>query len=67
MQSTFSRRTMLQLTALAPALRPWRPLFAQTQSAPATKSTVSLVKGDSRRKNAADALLAFLSTRLRHP
>lgn len=59
MQSTFSRRTMLQLTALAPALRPWRPLFAQAQGAPAAKSTVSLVKGDSRRKNAADALLAI--------
>jgi uncharacterized protein (DUF362 family) len=50
---------MLQLTALAPALRPWRPLFAQTQSPTAVRSTVSLIKGDSRRKNAAEALAAI--------
>ena len=60
MPSTFSRRTMLQLTALAPALRPWRPLAAQTAAAPAAgRSTVSLVKGESRRKNAAAALTAI--------
>jgi len=59
MQTTFSRRSMLQLTALAPALRPWRPLFAQAQATPAPRSTVSLVKGDNRRKNAAEALAAI--------
>ncbi|MBS1857807.1 MAG: DUF362 domain-containing protein [Acidobacteria bacterium] len=59
MPTTFSRRTMLQLTAFAPALRPWRPLFAQEQAPQARRSTVSLVKGDSRRKNAADALAAI--------
>jgi uncharacterized protein (DUF362 family) len=45
----------LQLTALAPALR---PLVAQI-SAPARKSTVALVKGESRRKNIAQALTAI--------
>jgi uncharacterized protein (DUF362 family) len=45
----------LQLTALAPALR---PLAAQI-SAPARNSTVALVKGDSRRKNIAQALTAI--------
>jgi len=59
MQSTFSRRTMLQLTAFAPALRPWRPLFAQAQASPAPNSTVSLIKGESRRKNATAALTAI--------
>src|SRR5215471_3207035 len=59
MPTTFSRRTMLHLTALAPALRPWRPLLAQSQIAPAPHSTVSLIKGDSRRKNAAEALAAI--------
>jgi uncharacterized protein (DUF362 family) len=45
----------LQLTALAPALR---PLVAQI-SAPERNSTVALVKGDSRRKNIAQALTAI--------
>jgi uncharacterized protein (DUF362 family) len=50
--ATFSRRTILQLTALAPALR---PLIARI-AAPARNSTVALVKGESRRKNIAQAL-----------
>jgi uncharacterized protein (DUF362 family) len=45
----------LQLTALAPALR---PLAAQI-SAPERNSTVALVKGESRRKNIAQALTAI--------
>jgi uncharacterized protein (DUF362 family) len=45
----------LQLTALAPALR---PLVAQI-SAPERNSTVALVKGESRRKNIAQALTAI--------
>ena len=44
---------MLQLTAFAPALR---PLLARPVPAPTPKSVVSLVKGDSRRKNIAAAL-----------
>ena len=55
MPATFSRRTILQLTALAPALR---PLVAQI-TAPGRNSTVSLVKGESRRKNIAQALTAI--------
>jgi len=55
MPATFSRRTILQLTVLAPALR---PLVAQI-SAPARNSTVALVKGESRRKNIAQALTAI--------
>lgn len=56
MRATFSRRSMLQLTALAPALR---PLWAQSAPAPAAKSVVSLVKGESRRKNVTAALAAI--------
>jgi uncharacterized protein (DUF362 family) len=52
----FTRRSMLQLTAWAPALR---PLLAQTKAAAEPRSTVSLVKGDSRRKNIAAALEAI--------
>ena len=59
MPTAFSRRAMLQLTAFAPALRPWRPLFAQTKPASAANSVVSLVKGENRRKNAAEALAAI--------
>ena len=55
MPATFSRRTILQLTALAPALR---PLVAK-MSAPERNSTVALVTGDSRRKNIAQALAAI--------
>jgi uncharacterized protein (DUF362 family) len=47
---------MLQLTAFAPAMR---PLFAQAQTAPAGRSTVSLVRGEDRRKMAAAALEAI--------
>jgi uncharacterized protein (DUF362 family) len=43
---------MLQLTALAPALR---PLFAQAPAGD-PRAVVSLVKGESRRKNVAEAL-----------
>jgi uncharacterized protein (DUF362 family) len=52
----FSRRTMLQLTAITPALR---PLFAQAPAAPPKRSVVSLVKGENRRKNVAEALAAI--------
>ncbi len=54
----FSRRQLLQVSAFGPALR---PLLAQTQSksAPQAKSVVSLVKGDSRRKNVFEALTAI--------
>ncbi len=55
MPATFSRRAILQLTALAPALR---PLVAQI-SAPERNSTVALVKGESRRKNIAQVLTAI--------
>jgi uncharacterized protein (DUF362 family) len=53
MRVSFSRRSMLQLTAFAPALR---PLLAQPASPATPKSVVSLVKGNSRRKNVAVAL-----------
>jgi uncharacterized protein (DUF362 family) len=53
--ATFSRRTILQLTALAPALR---PLAAKTL-APERNPVVALVKGDSRRQNIAQALTAI--------
>ena len=52
--STLSRRTLLQLSALTPALR---PLFGQT-AGPA-RAVVSLTRGDSRRKNVASALEAI--------
>ncbi|HEY1336163.1 MAG TPA: DUF362 domain-containing protein [Bryobacteraceae bacterium] len=52
----FTRRSMLQLTAFAPALR---PLLAQTKPAAESRSTVALVKGESRRKNMAAALTAI--------
>jgi uncharacterized protein (DUF362 family) len=56
----FTRRSMLQLTAFAPAMR---PLFGQTspppQAAPVSPSMVSLVRGEDRRKMATDALLAI--------
>ena len=51
-----TRRTMLQLTAFTPALR---PLFAQTPADPRKHSTVSLVKGENRRKNVSEALAAI--------
>ena len=56
MPTQFSRRSILQLTALAPALR---PLLAQTRSAEAARPVVSLVRGESRRKNVLDALTAI--------
>lgn len=52
----FSRRSLLQLAAIAPACR---PLFGQTAEAPGKRSTVALVKGMNRRKNIADALTAI--------
>src|SRR5579872_4861147 len=52
MPTGFSRRTMLQLTAFAPLLR---PAFAQASA----RSAVSLVRGESRRKNVAAALAAI--------
>jgi uncharacterized protein (DUF362 family) len=48
----FSRRVMLQLTAAAPLLR---PALAQ----PPARSTVALMRGDSRRANVAAALSAI--------
>lgn len=54
MPHAFTRRTMLHLSVLAPALR---PLFAQPEAAP--RSVVSLVKGENRRKNVAAALAAI--------
>jgi uncharacterized protein (DUF362 family) len=48
-----SRRAMLRMAALAPA---FRPILGQTLPAPGKRSTVSLVKGDNRRKNIAAAL-----------
>lgn len=50
----FSRRTMLQLSALAPALS---PRLAQADAQP--RSIVSVVKGENRRKNIAAALAAI--------
>jgi uncharacterized protein (DUF362 family) len=50
----FTRRTMLQLSALAPALR---PLFGE--AAPVSRSVVSLVRGEDRRKNVLAALAAI--------
>ena len=56
MPARFSRRTLLQLTAFAPALR---PVFAQSPAAPGERSVVALTKGDDRRKNVAAALAAI--------
>lgn len=53
MAHQFTRRTILQLTALAPALRPIRAFAA---AAAEQRSVASLVKGVNRRKNIADAL-----------
>src|SRR5690242_1653496 len=51
----FSRREMLRFAALAPACAP----FAMQAAAPESRSIVSLVQGDSRRKNITDALVAI--------
>ena len=52
-----TRRKMLQLTALAPALR---PLAGQSFAGPTDKrATVALIKGDSRAKNITAALEAI--------
>lgn len=53
---TFTRRGMLQLTAFAPAMR---PLFGQAPAAPGSRSIVSLVKDEDRRRMAAAALQAI--------
>jgi len=50
----FTRRTMLQLTTFAPALR---PLFGQAQTLP--RQAVALIQGNDRRKNIAAALEAI--------
>ena len=50
----FTRREMMRFAALAPACAPYA-----LQAAAETRSTVSLVKGDSRRKNVTDALTAI--------
>lgn len=54
MSPVFTRRTLLRWSALTPA---FRPLLAQAVDAP--RSTVALVKGESRRKNVAAALAAI--------
>jgi uncharacterized protein (DUF362 family) len=51
----FTRREMMRFAALAPACA---PLAAQPATTPA-RSVVSLVQGDSRRKNIAEALTAI--------
>jgi uncharacterized protein (DUF362 family) len=51
----FTRREMMRFAALAPACAP----FAMQAAVPPSRSTVSLVKGESRRKNIADALAAI--------
>ena len=56
MPTLLSRRQVLQLAALAPAVR---PLAAQSQAAGARSSAVSLIRGDDRRKNVSEALLAI--------
>src|ERR1039457_2200344 len=56
MPRQFSRRSVLQLTALTPMLR---PLLAQIQSANAAPSVVSLTRGESRRTNVFEALTAI--------
>ena len=50
----FTRRDMMRLAAIAPACAP----FA-ARAAAENRSTVSLVKGENRRKNIADALIAI--------
>lgn len=54
MAHNIPRRTMLQLAAWVPAVR---PLFAQAAAVPS--SVASLVKGEDRRKNVAAALAAI--------
>ena len=56
MPRQFSRRSVLQLTALTPMLR---PLLAQIRSANAAPSVVSLTRGESRRTNVFEALTAI--------
>ncbi|MBZ5578099.1 MAG: DUF362 domain-containing protein [Acidobacteriia bacterium] len=56
MPSLFSRRTLLQWAALSPASR---PLLAQTAVPGERRPVVSLVKGESRRKNVSAALAAI--------
>ena len=56
MPTQFSRRSVLQLTALTPALR---PLLAQIQGANAARPVVALTRGENRRKNVLDALTAI--------
>lgn len=51
----FTRREMMRLAALAPACAP----LAMQAAVPPSRSVVSLVKGESRRKNIAEALAAI--------
>lgn len=51
-----SRRDMLRLAAIAPVCA---PLAAQQTAPAANRSTVSLVKGENRRKNIAEAMAAI--------
>jgi uncharacterized protein (DUF362 family) len=50
-----SRRNLLRLAVLAPVY----PILGQTPETAGKRSTVALVKGDSRRQNVADALTAI--------
>ena len=56
MPTTFSRRLLFQMTAMAPALRTLAA--APPDAAVARRSVVSLVKGEERRKNIREALEA---------
>jgi uncharacterized protein (DUF362 family) len=59
MPTTISRRNLLQVGALVPAWFPLPGQAAQTAPAPGPRPVVSLVKGDSRRKNVTAALEAI--------
>jgi len=56
MPMTFSRRFLLQMTAMTPALRTLAA--APTDAAASRRAVVSLVKGEERRKNVREALEA---------
>jgi uncharacterized protein (DUF362 family) len=56
MPAAFSRRLMLQMTTMVPALR---TLGAQTPAAADRRSVVSLIQGEERRKNIREALTAI--------
>ena len=59
MPTNFSRRMLLQMTALTPAIRAMAAAPAATATPDPAKSVVSLVKGDERRKNIRESLIAI--------